>query len=130
MRRPPALHALVLALAFLAGCAKPGPSVKPGDVRVDFLDASLHSTVRPEGFSAPIDHGIFTAEVTLRNVTGRRLPCAWRVVFRDADGFEMKTSPNPWAAVVFEPDGQVTLRKRAHAAGARQATFFLREGAP
>ena len=132
---------LVLAsTVLLAGCERnrytegnradvtPGQGAK-SDIKVD-LGGSIRSSVRIEDSLARLENGFLVVETHVRNTTGRNIPCEWRTVFQDKEGFDLPVTSNPWTPVVINSNETVPLHKTAPVTGGVTATFYIREAAP
>ncbi len=131
---------LLAAAALLAGCERNRytegnrADVTPGqgprsDIRVD-LGGSIRSSVRIEDSLARLENGFLVVETHVRNTKGRNIPCEWRTVFQDREGFDLPVTSNPWTPLVINSNETVPLRKTAPVTGAVTATFYIREAAP
>ena len=139
MRTPPVLL-MAAAVLSLAGCERnrytegnradvtPGQGAK-SDITVN-LGGSIRSSVRIEDSLSRIENGFLVVETHVRNTTGRNIPCEWRTVFQDKEGFDLPVTSNPWAPVVINSNETVPLRKTAPVTGGVKATFYIREAAP
>ena len=99
------------------------------DLTVD-LAGSIRSSVRIEDSLCRLENGFLVAETHVRNTTGRNIPCEWRTVFQDREGFNLEVTANPWTPVVLNSNETVPLRKTAPTTGAVRTTFYIREAAP
>ena len=136
------MQRLVLIPLFLlaAGCeqnrstAGNRADVQPGagpDARITVeKDGSIKSSIQLEKAVSRVENGFLVVEVKVRNTTGRNIPCEWRTVFQDKDGFDLPVNANPWSPVVVNANETLPLTKTAPQAGADKATFYIREAAP
>ena len=99
-------------------------------IQVDFNDSGLKSTLKIENALARPENGFLVAELKVRNTSSHTLPCEWRAVFQDHDGFDMKVNANAWTPVVINSNETVPLTKTAPGGGAERATFYIREASP
>lgn len=134
------LIALLAVAGILAGCeSNRGTAGQRADIDLGNRpenritvekDGSVKSSLRIEKSLSRIENGFLVVEVHVRNTTSRNIPCEWRTTFRDAEGFDVPVTSNPWAPAVINSNQTVPLRKTAPLNGAETATFYIREAAP
>ena len=93
-------------------------------------DGSIKSSIQLEKAVSRVENGFLVVEVKVRNTTGRNIPCEWRTVFQDKDGFDLPVNANPWSPVVVNANETLPLTKTAPQSGADKAVFYIREAAP
>ena len=93
-------------------------------------DGSIKSSIKVEQVLHRLENGFLVVEVKTHNATGRNIPCEWRTIFQDKDGFDLPVTANPWSPVVINANETMPLTKTAPAAGAEKAVFYIREAAP
>ena len=91
---------------------------------------SIKSSVVVERVLHRSENGFLVVEVKVHNTTGRNIPCEWRTVFQDKDGFDLPVTANPWSPVVINANETMPLTKTAPVAGGEKTTFYIREAAP
>ncbi len=99
-------------------------------IQVDFNDASLKSSLRIERALSRVENGFLVIQVDVRNTRSSNLPCEWRTVFQDKDGFDLPVTSNPWTPVILNSNQTFPLAKTSPVSGAEKAVFYIREAAP
>lgn len=127
-----------LLAAALCGCERNRATagdrveIRPGSddhVKAE-LDGSIRSSLKIEGAATRMENGFLVVQMSVRNGTGRNVPCEWRTVFHDKDGFDLPVTSNPWSPVVINSNQTMPLTKTAPQPGAEKATFYIREASP
>lgn len=102
----------------------------PDDTVTVEKDGSIKSSIKVERVLHRTENGFLVVEAKVRNTTGRNIPCEWRTVFQDKDGFDLPVTANPWSPVVINANETLPLTKTAPVPGGEKATLYIREAAP